>query len=648
MAILTYNGYPLRHQSTDFVAQEFVRDPSDTDHLYVRYEIRCKCVLTDNDLYRTSLETLEQALERVRKTLSVERKALKLENAEDRPILDVPAGGDDRNGPKPLYLNITRVTPATFLLDYAIECHVRQGCADHTYVLPKYLSNRWAETNSYDAVWLCTRRREGLLVLSSRATDPDDLRGLVTPEVPRGFRRESAAYTLSEDGTKIRYQFVDKEMMDPPPAPAVRLRGRMRETTPKPGAVRYGHIDLALEAPKAVDKADLVARAIRIVMSRVYASGGAGPGQRATFGATAEEVLDDDKNAISLSVEWMMAAGKDRAAPAPGGVLDKVPFGGLFSWIGRAYDNGPGAGAGPAKPPQAVDADGNDKAALAMRFGWVGEPVPGSNPDRGIAPPVRGSAEYVKLVAAALSDPCGTDAELVASPANENTLVGTSGSGGTGGTVTATTSDSAILETPSALYADDPMSGVWEHFTCTNHYTHREGVAVLESTKEGEDPKAVRLHNPSLSLTVEFSGKRTGGPPIIPDPKASPKHWVYTGGTISPQALDVAADGVTPVYAISGVLNYRCLKPCNAPLVTPFSPFLDTDLIGKTLETAAYRTWTIAFPRSPLYDCNPFCCAKGPKETVVQPDGPGGQQVNQLTTGGPQYDGPGGGGQVGA
>ena len=415
---------------------------------------------------------------------------------------------------------------------------------------------------------------------------------------------------MNEAGTVVRFTFTDKELHSPPPEPAVRMKGRMVESVPMPGAVRMGTFTLRLDGPKGVSKADMLSRAIAIGMARVFAAGIDSKDGRVIMGGSIGESLDDDANTVELSLQWKMAATAGRSggkltAELRGGARAAVGIGIglLFGPVGGSYFGGV---RGPEPSPQ-PNAQGRDKAAIPVTAQWVGLPLAGTDSARGVAPPLFGTAEYVRLVAAALGDPCGAEADFhegelraggpgepeflrPGGPAAGGTVVGTSPAGGT---ASATVVSGLEPDDADGLYADlaaagaagagaaAPGVGFYEHYTLTSTYRHDSGAVALPSTRPGEPKAVVRLHNPSMDLVVEFSAARVGGPPAVPDPTEAGPDVVYRRGSVSAGHIELAADGVTPVYTVSGLYEFEVLDPCAVSITAPVPPYLDGQIGGE-------------------------------------------------------------------
>ena len=621
--IFRYNGIDLSYVLTQSVTQEPARDPSGTDQLYTRIRIEVRAVL--NAGLNPSLgasDTPARQIPRIRHMLTAPRRALYYAagGSPGGAVIDLPAGRDDHTGPWPdaPALTVTHVTEATYVVTFAVVvCLTDCGTAP-----PEYLSNRWQESINYDANWHATRRVVGTLITSGRAPgSPDDLRLLVTPGVPPGFRRESADYQLSEDGLTVRYTFADRQLAKVPPFPATTMRGRQVETTPMPGGKRKGEIQLSLTGPPTVNPRDLLGVAIRVAMARAYHVGFtvSEKSGRILVGGSIAESLDDDKNEVSLHLQWDIPPARSRDRGLQEAVLSNTPPG------------TPGRGSG---EPYTVDArsplTGRPAASTGMFASWVGRPLSGSDPAGSVAPPLRGigPAAYIRLVAAALKDPCGAELQETTLSTDDNRLVGTSQYAN----LTVGPLPNPVPDDEDGLFADDDTGGVWEHHELVYHYRDFPGVGVVPPPKEGDDCSFVKLHGSYMALRVELAATRVGTPPVLPPPDGlNDGSLVYVGGVWSPAAADVAADGVSVRYRVSAVYDYVLRsRPTATPRwprhqqtdlarVRPALAVPDAPMVGAAPAPPAAGTTPLPAPGTPEYEA----LFRTPRPPAVKTHDPG-------------------------
>lgn len=570
---LTYNGIDLSYVLTERVSQESSRDPSGTDQLYTTFRVDVRAVVAPNVNPANGSEAPGLTVARVRHMLLQPRQSLTYVTPDGAVLVAADGTTDAANGPFPLHCTVSQVTAGSFMVEYSVECRLTDcGAAGDR----QYLSLRWSEAVSIDEMWRTVKTRNGTLIVKG-GVDADSLRGLVTPGVSKGFRRELARYELNETNLQIRFTFTDREMMRPPPAPAIRCRGRQVESTPMPGAIRHGELSLRLEGPKGVSPRELLNAAIRIGVSRANASGVlVGPGGRMLIGGSVAESLNDDENAVELSLRWKMkpVAQRNAGRGLSEGSMQSMPNSFL-----QGIGNG-GLPVFPPPPPPQPNAQGRETGALPIGYAsWVGAPLPGSDPLRAIGGVGRGTAPDIRLIAAALNDPCGQTAVI-----NElhggNFWAGFSADGAQVQVLSTTAPGygppyyQGQADDSQALYSDS-SPGVYEHYTLTAIYRDSGGNCVLPSTKAGEKGAEVRVCNSQLSMRLEWSASRTGGPPVWPSVSPPDKsNVVYVGGTIPVEHVDVGGDGVSLLYSASGIFDFEFLDASIVAIAAPVPPWL--------------------------------------------------------------------------
>lgn len=593
-AFLTYAGITLTALHTQRVEQHAVKDESGADTLYTKVIVTVGCVF--NSLLLPAIpdagESPASAMTRVRHMLLLPRQRLVFSPCGDTLFTVSPP--DDANGPDPKSCTITAISPATWDVTYTVEFCLRD-CAEGQ-AARGWLSLRWSDTLTYGEDWFATRKRSGTLILSSRDPQPaeapaDPYRGLVTPDVPSGWRRKSAEYTLSANNLKVSFSFVDRELNETPPTPALKLTGRMVLSVPLPGGMHKAEISLRLIGPRTVKKSDLMITGIRVAMGRVLATGIVNANGRMLIGGSMEEDLDDERCAIGLNLVWNIKPSGLGFSAAVAGV------GAVAGAVGRA------------KPANRLGAD----------FKWFGAPLAGGNPARGIAPTTEGTA-VVQMIAAALNDPCSRYiattqiAGNVSVPVPVNPQNGSGGgaggdvrpqvtvfqTAGVNGSGTGYGNDlsvngSAGYEDYAGLYIDDGP-GVYEDYTITCHYTDDPGVTVAPSTKPGGTAVALQFHAGVRGLTVEFTATKLGDRPTIPFKNPEDENVIWVGGTDSISGVDLLPDGVNQRITVTGIYKYKFLDGSKVIESAPLPPFISRSLRQDAATSAGRAADDILFP----------------------------------------------------
>jgi hypothetical protein len=103
----------------------------------------------------------------------------------------------------------------------------------------------------------------------------------------------------------------------------------------------------------------------------------------------------------------------------------------------------------------------------------------------------------------------------------------------------------------ASLYTDSKINVRW---------AGDEHVAHLAPTDTGGAAAAVALAAPTLQMIVEWEAERVGGVPVVP-PANLGKNYVLLEREKSNPAVELAADGYTPVVRTAGHYVYAVLDP---------------------------------------------------------------------------------------
>lgn len=596
MSKAVYNGIELGYLRTTTYRNEPEASVDRPDMLYRKTTLQFSSVLAANVVPAVGAETVQDVLIRIRHMLELPRRPFYYEVGGQR-VIDLPGGKDDANGPFPIGVNVELVADASFLITWGVEIRLAD-CGSNS---KQILSHRWTETASINDEHLTTYTRSGRLVVASRAgLSPDSFRGTITPKIGPKFVRQRAEYSLHENGLELAFTFVDQEQYVMPPFPAIKMAGWMAITsTDHTGVKRIGRLEIELTGPPDVPKKILLQKCIEIGMSRADRAGliRASNGRAIIGGGVHEDLV---RNKIKLTLQWLMKPpGTQLTSGSPsftGSLVSSFTFG-----IGSNIQGSTNQAAPNTQP--SLNAKNQPTSSLAMNSDWVGLPLPGSNNGMGIAPPTRGDLDWLQLVAASFSDPCLTS--TVNPPPSENTGIQTN-------LVFANVRKvpELPLERLGGAY-DDVQDAFYDYYECVCHYIHDEGMEVAPAMKTRTAGKAFRLSGESMRLEVEYSAKRAGRTPVIPDPRSPSQdsNWVYTGGTNSPEIVGVAADGVTLIHAISGLLRFKAVDPCKANIIAPVPPYLSQSIDAESRLAAAFVSSRIVFLSGAQSGqvLNPFC-----------------------------------------
>lgn len=376
-------------------------DPSRSDQTFTEIHLKAKGIINPDLSPSDPGETAADTLTRIRHMLTQPRRPLyyDLDSAPgatgSSPILNLPTGRDDAGGVMPEVFDISYTTPTT--LEVSWGCVVKiVDCRDgEAYKRP--LSLRWEDTIEFDRTWKATYRRVGHLIVSS--LDPvavDQMRRtIVAPTIAPGFARESAHYTLSKDGLRCDFVFVDGQIRWSPPYPCVDLDIVQQETSPNLGGMRKGDIHVHVRGVVNANPADLYYWAVTAGMTRLVASHPLGVATGKIPGSTIFRTKES-KDGVDAEFSLSYKVPPSRATAGVGVIarglaaarVRTTPIGWLGYGTTPASTTNTYAGPGPA--------------AGYAPFATPGVPLIPGKADGSLTAPSIG------LFAALLGDPCGS------------------------------------------------------------------------------------------------------------------------------------------------------------------------------------------------------------------------------------------------
>lgn len=329
MSQLTYNGVTLPYPYTTYFSMDFISDESNTDLMYIKYDVEVQCVinaryasiLSEDFIVNNNVPSyLNSAgiMAYLESKLMMRRKRLSYTFNNTEIIPPLQPGNTDyvdaKNGPIPQYCRFTHVTNETFLMNYKITAHFfgdtvikRDVESPITYRAGSpVLSNRWKETLSIDGSSnLTTRTRNGKFIIRADNQElkaPDFYRDqFAILSVPNGCIRKKAEYTIDANGLGIEYTIIDQEVYRLPPAPALTANGVYKEYCASGGANRTAHIKVRLTGDKGTTATQdkLIQTAVGVAASKLNLEGialfpGAGVAHALVTGASISLGLYDN------------------------------------------------------------------------------------------------------------------------------------------------------------------------------------------------------------------------------------------------------------------------------------------------------------------------------------------------------------------
>lgn len=332
MSVVTYNGVTLPYSFCTEFRQTAVRDESDTDRCYTKFDISVQTVFTAAYLKAIAPDVTDPAdrnaaeiMRAVRDRLLTHRRTLSvtLNGIELLPPATAGAGTVDAwNGPKPHTCDVVQMNNSTFLVSFRIVAHYWENPDPNDFLRNRHgnnvLYNRWTEEVAIDEIQQSRRTRRGKLKIRSDADQkviPDDFRGtMACLSIPDGFLRESQSYKQSPDGLSLEYTIVDKEVFKLPPNPADRASGYYTESTGEGSALRYGECEVRLTGANFRNESQLIEMAVAVVATKLAVQGGAlvGPKNKQGIVQSASVRVDLYKNEVVAKAHVLFPFSKKR------------------------------------------------------------------------------------------------------------------------------------------------------------------------------------------------------------------------------------------------------------------------------------------------------------------------------------------------
>lgn len=225
-------------------------------------------VASSAENFLTEINKLRAAASRARKTLTVGIGAAL--------YFSVTADTDDNWGPKPQPLQLNqftgglaasytwRVQTFTKYCFGAIGSPARARAALGLTIM--------SLTRTYNHVidpnGLCTRIVSGTLIVRKKNSPSDALRALVTPPIPKYFKRIGQRFQQSEDGRTLTFSFTDQEQHHTLPKPITTGEATFSIRVDEKGAIARFTLSGHFEAPPSVSTRVLTQAVVNLVESR--------------------------------------------------------------------------------------------------------------------------------------------------------------------------------------------------------------------------------------------------------------------------------------------------------------------------------------------------------------------------------------------
>jgi hypothetical protein len=528
MAVASYAGVQIAYVHGTQIDDEPQYSDDGTEYLYTKRTVSFQGTLNTNLVPALLNELPAAILVRIRHTLETPRGQLILCHntfADPSPLVYSPLAGqftDAKNGPFPKRCNLKEIQGSECLLvDLSYETYV-QECPGG---ISTYLSHRWRESVTIDENFYTIKTRTGKIVTRSDFyVNPDALRGIITPPIDNGFKREKSEYVLQEDGLALMYTFIDRERYVQPPAPATTAEGHYVESTAD-GGIRWAECRVKLTGSKydyVGGKGALLTAAIAVVTARLELANilvSSPEGKWLAIGGIRQSLYE---NEVEVQFKTRIQPLKARTL---GAAMDLRRF---------------------AAPPYGSDV------------------VSGIPPDPG----QRGTANLA-LIASVLNDPCLQQSTLRTGGVGPSTAVLTTGIPAPIIWLTTLLPDSTTLHSIADPY------GVYSDYRINSISDGDPHIHMLATASPGAPAAFVQLAAATQRRVDEWRAERTGSWPKIPNPLKSDPNMVLLNAKINIRDVKVEGDGTSPRYILGGSYEYGFADPTKAVLSAGMPPYLD-------------------------------------------------------------------------
>lgn len=149
------------------------------------------------------------------------------------------------------------------------------------------------------------------------------------------------------------------------------------------------------------------------------------------------------------------------------------------------------------------------------------------------------------------------------------------------------------IDESSAKFIVPPTPSIWGEVIVRNHYEGDKHIYMAGITSpsgfQGSSAAFFQLTGPTMLWIADWTASMDGRQPQIPDPESVSSNWVLMDGHFQLNEMQVALDGETPHYRISGTYIYGNKTPSAnmvGDAVFPLPPYLqDSFPFGRLMPT---------------------------------------------------------------
>lgn len=511
----TYNTVSISNPLIDTLSAEAIYDDAGASVIYTKIVYRVSGTIqgSSNADFAAQLATARKSLMVPRATLNIVMGGQTLFNA----------AFDYKTGPTPRNVKFNEIVGALFcIVVFEIEVNMQEKCASDaaTWFI---ISHVYSVTHSIDEACYTTRHLRGKFRVKPFAlsNNPDILRSLITPSLPKDFRRESMDFVLSYDGLELEYAITDKELYRSPPASAIKASGKFSHQMDN--FVWFNHISLEFSGNKYQRKIDM----LRDIFLNVYSRISFSSGNELIRHAILEEELFDNTIRIQITSQISGDATTD---------------------------------------------DPDNDIPIFPRKTKIFTLLPNENHQVSNLGPYGSS-----LLASAkkvFHDPCTETVIRYAQRLGVNQIPSIDGAGS--GNVTDSPPSGSFSTVLSSAQKEQPYIH-WENYIS---YDQNNGCEVLPSTKAGTPGKVYQWHVPYQVVYQHGCAIRSNAPVVVPAPQSvsidgNPMQGILRRKHVVPGAPQLQPDKKS--YQFSASWEYEILVPMASSNLIASGKFSDAN-----------------------------------------------------------------------
>lgn len=154
----------------------------------------------------------------------------------------------------------------------------------------------------------------------------------------------------------------------------------------------------------------------------------------------------------------------------------------------------------------------------------------------------------------------------------------------------------APLTTDEDANYEEQVDGIFSDYLVVHRYEkdpQKYMVPVTSPTGfQGQSCAFVQLAAPTLLWIADWTAKKSGDLPEIPDPNLNDPNWVLLDDHYDLNSVELLADGMTAEYRISGTYVYGHRNPdaqTHLNLLFPQPPWIRSGFLSRTIPASRLK-----------------------------------------------------------